>query len=188
MQMPCWPARSPRRRSNRLPGGTASSRSSRTRLSCVSLRRTVGQSAAGQAALARRLSTPLNRSSVAASANDRITTCIITAYGQQDCLPSMRRRASPREAHWYSLKSRRKHRFPRMTCSPPGSTRVARWSAAPDRAQLPGRGRGRGGRSPRGAGSEGGERQIGRPRNAVSCDGCTGRRSTSERDPPWPME
>lgn len=50
--MLCWPARDPRSGSRRLPGGIASFRKSRTRLSCVSLRRSTGQSADGHAARA----------------------------------------------------------------------------------------------------------------------------------------
>lgn len=57
----------------------ANSRRSRTRLSCVSFRTTTGHRLLGQAFLARRLSTPLKRSSVARSAKVRITVSIITA-------------------------------------------------------------------------------------------------------------
>lgn len=76
--MLCCPARSPRSLSNRFPGGTLSSARLWTRFSCVSFRRATGQRATGQARRARRLLSPLKRSSVAPSANERITNHIIT--------------------------------------------------------------------------------------------------------------
>ncbi len=64
------------KRCTRFPGGIASSRNSRTRLSCVSFRVTAGQSVGGHARRAPRLSIPLKRSSVAASAKGaRHPTC-----------------------------------------------------------------------------------------------------------------
>ena len=82
--MLCCPDRPPRKRSSRLPGGTLSSRSVRTRFSCVSFRRTTGQRATGQAHRARRVCLPLNKSSVAWSEKERITESIITASAIRD--------------------------------------------------------------------------------------------------------
>lgn len=76
--MLCCPARSPRSLSNRFPGGTLSSARLWTRFSCVSFRRATGQRTTGQARRAGRLLSPLKRSSVAPSANKRITIHIIT--------------------------------------------------------------------------------------------------------------
>ena len=78
MRMLCCPRRPRFKASKPLPGGTANSRSSRTRFSCVSFRATIAHSVEGHVCRARRLSMPLNKSSVAASAKERITASIIT--------------------------------------------------------------------------------------------------------------
>ncbi len=78
MRMLCCPRRAPLSASNRLPGGTAISRRSRTRFSCVNFRARIAHSVLGQRCRARRLSMPLNKSSVAVSAKERITLRIIT--------------------------------------------------------------------------------------------------------------
>lgn len=77
--MLCCPVRSPRSRSNRLPGGTASSWSSRARFSWSSFRRATDQSTCGQDRRAAAVSDPSKMFSVPRSRKERITCYIITA-------------------------------------------------------------------------------------------------------------